>query len=110
MKISLLFASGLMVCAAGAAAQAAGYVAGLHPDRRPDGAPPQPAQAERTPQQMERALHGIEQPAPANVAAVAATGNWWVPLRYPGMNGPYDLRGWHDGDAPAAGAAAAASR
>ncbi|MDR0274866.1 MAG: hypothetical protein LBI48_05935 [Burkholderiaceae bacterium] len=100
MRVLVLFALGLTVCATGAAAQTAGYVAGLHPDRRPD-AVPQLEEAARTPDQLERALRGIEKPVPGNVASIAATGNWWVPLRRPGMTGPYDLRGWHEGPASA---------
>ncbi|MDR2851999.1 MAG: hypothetical protein LBV61_02920 [Burkholderiaceae bacterium] len=95
MKLSLLFAFGLMACVTGAGAQTGVHIAGLQPDRRPDTAP-QLAQATRTPYQVERALHGIEAPVPGNVQSIAATGNWWVPLRAPGMSAPYDLRGWHD--------------
>jgi hypothetical protein len=96
IKISQFFAFGLIACAVGAVAQTDGYVAGLQPDRRPDMAPPQPTDTVRTSRQLEYALHGIEKPVPGNVESIAATGNWWVPLRYPGMNQPYDLRGWHD--------------
>ncbi|MCL2591426.1 MAG: hypothetical protein FWD67_11300 [Betaproteobacteria bacterium] len=92
----------LLVATGNAAGQATGFVAGLHPDRRPDGAP-QLAQAALAPDQLERALHGIDRPEPGNVGSVAATGRWWVPLREPGMLPPYDLRGWHS---PLAGAAA----
>ena len=93
----------LLAAASGAAAQDAGFVAGLHPDRRPDGAP-QATQAAQTPEQLAQALHGIDRPAPGNVESIAATGKWWVPLRGPGMNPPYDLRGWHDSEVSAAGA------
>jgi hypothetical protein len=99
------FLSFCLVASAGsAAAQTAGYVAGLHPDRRPDGAP-RLEQVTLTPEQLQRALHGIEGPAPGNVESIAATGKWWVPLRGPGMNPPYDLRGWH-GDSASASVAA----
>ena len=108
-----LLAFCLLVAAGGAAAQAASPIAGLHPDRRPDGAPPQPTQVTLSQEQLEQALHGIDGPAPGNVELIAATGKWWVPLRRPGMNAPYDLRGWHDAppaaDAAAASASAAAS-
>ncbi|MDR0458359.1 MAG: hypothetical protein LBH10_04930 [Burkholderiaceae bacterium] len=91
-----------MTCTVSALAQTGGCIAGLQPDRRPDAAP-QVTETARTPEQVERALHGIEKPAPGNVETIAATGNWWVPLRYPGMNAPYDLRGWHhDAQAQAA--------
>jgi len=93
----------LLAAASGVAAQGSGFVAGLHPDRRPDGAP-QATQATLAPEQLEQALHGIDRPAPGNVESIAATGRWWVPLRRPGMNPPYDLRGWHSSEVGAAGA------
>ena len=93
----------LLAAAGGVAAQDAGFVAGLHPDRRPDGAP-QATQTALTPEQLAQALHGIDRPAPGNVESIAATGRWWVPLRGPGMNPPYDLRGWHDAAAGVVGA------
>jgi hypothetical protein len=94
MKNVILFAICTMVCATGATAQTAGHIAGLHPDRRPDDAPRVPETA-RTPAQVEQTLHGVEKPIPGNVELIAATGNWWVPLRQPGMTAPYDPRGWH---------------
>jgi len=111
MRILFLSALGLVGCVAGVAAQtqAVGYVAGLHPDRRPDIAPRLSEAAARTPDQLERVLHGIDKPVPGNVESIATTGNWWVPLRQPGMTGPYDLRGWHGkptGAPQAAGSAA----
>jgi hypothetical protein len=98
MSVRLLLALGLIACTAGAAAQTSTYVAGLHPDRRPDAAP-QLTDTVRTPDQLARALHGIDPPVPGNVESIAATGNEWVPLRHPGMTWPYDLRGWHDAPA-----------
>ena len=108
MKIPLIFALGLMACATSALSQTSPYVAGLQPDRRPDEAP-QITVDTRTPEQVEQALHGVEKPVPGNVELVAATGNWWVPLRQPGLNNPYDLRGWHGNSASAATADASAS-
>jgi hypothetical protein len=110
MRLVFLFALGLAGCVVGVAAQTqtAGYVAGLHPDRRPDMAPRLDEAAARTPDQFARVLRGIDKPVPGNVQSIAATGNWWVPLRQPGMMGPYDLRGWHGkaiGAPPAAGSA-----
>ncbi|MCL1861352.1 MAG: hypothetical protein FWG52_07460 [Proteobacteria bacterium] len=96
----------LLVTAGSAAGQATGFVAGLHPDRRPDGAP-QLAQATLTPEQLERALHGIDRPVPGNVESIVAAGRWWIPLRGPGMNPPYDLRNWHS---PSVGASVLSSR
>jgi hypothetical protein len=92
----------LLAAAGGAAAQAPGYVAGLQPDRRPDGAP-LVTSSELTPDQLSRALRGIEGQPPGNVETIAATGRWWVPLRGPGMMPPYDPRGWHTVSATTSG-------
>ncbi|MDR2014393.1 MAG: hypothetical protein LBP99_02045 [Azoarcus sp.] len=98
MKNGLFFAlCSMMVCATGAVAQVSEHITGLHPDRRPDEAP-RLTESARAPEQLDRALHGVEKPVPGNVESIAATGNWWVPLRQPGMNGAYDLRGWHAGE------------
>lgn len=78
-------------------------VAGLQPDRRPVAAPfitGQPVDAAT----LERRLRGVSKPVPGNVSQIAATGAWFVPLRLPGMSGPYDIRGWHSSAAPAVAA------
>mgnify|MGYP001050127661 FL=1 len=81
-----------------------GFVAGLQPDRRPAGAPVK-TEATVSPEQLAQYLRGIEGPPPGNVATIAATGQWFVPLRHPGSTPPYDLRGWHTAPAhPAANA------
>ena len=94
--------------ATGAPAQTAGYVAGVHPHQRPDGAP-RLTEDVRTPEQLKRELHGVEKPVPGNVESIAATGNWWVPLRQPGMTKPYDPRGWHGTGAHPSGVPPAAA-
>ena len=81
-----------------------GFVAGLQPDRRPPGAPVI-TEANFTSEQMARFLRGIEGQPPGNVTTIVATGQWYVPMRHPGMTPPYDLRGWHAAPAPAAPAA-----
>jgi hypothetical protein len=98
----------LLALAGGVAAQAPGHVAGLHPDRRPDGAP-QVTQGDLSAEPLREALRGIEGAPPGNVETIAATGRWWVPLRGPGMLAPYDLRGWHLQKQEPEGASAAAS-
>lgn len=80
-----------------------GFVAGLEPDHRPTGAPVK-AETPMSPEQLTRYLRGIEGPPPGNVATVAATGQWFVPLRHPGATPPYDIRGWHATAKPAAAA------
>ncbi len=110
MKPISLPALVLVTCAGASWAQAPGFVAGVHPDRRPDNAP-QISQQATSPETLSRHLRGIDGPAPGNVETIAATGNWWVPLRGPGMTPPYDPRGWHAqlGAAAPATAAPAAS-
>jgi len=80
--------------ASSAAAPAAGFIAGLQPDQRPQGAP---LKAERSidDKLLERRMHGVSKPWPGNVEQIARNGEWWVPLRHAGMTPPYDIRGWH---------------
>lgn len=103
-RISLI-ALALAAAASGSWAQAPGFVAGVHPDRRPDNAP-QITQQTMSPETLARDLRGIEGQPPGNVETIAVTGAWWVPLRGPGMTPPYDPRGWH---APQGAAAPAAN-
>lgn len=70
------------------------WVAGLQPDRRPEGAPIQ-AERQIADKQLDRWLTGVSKPWPGNVEQIARTGAWFVPLRHPGMWGAYDIRGWH---------------
>ncbi|QTD45102.1 hypothetical protein [Ottowia testudinis] len=107
MKPISLTALALAALAGNSLAQAPGFVAGLHPDRRPDGAP-QITQQVASPEALARSLRGVEGPPPGNVESIAATGAHWVPLRGPGMTPPYDPRNWHAQPA-AQGAAAGAS-
>ena len=95
------FATLFWVSAVGAQS---GFVPGLQPDRRPPGAPVI-TEATFTPEQMARFLRGIEGQPPGNVTAIVATGQWYVPMRHPGMTPPYDLRGWHAAPARATPAA-----
>ncbi|MDR2128694.1 MAG: hypothetical protein LBP52_06475 [Burkholderiaceae bacterium] len=83
-------------------------VAGLRPYERPASAP-SVAEQPRTQEQLAHDLRGISAPVPGNVAEIAATGNWFVPLRRTGMAFPYDPRGLHDAPAPATLDAAAAA-
>lgn len=76
-------------------ASAAPFISGTHPDRRPEGAPVIKTDPEVIPQELKQRLHGIPQPIPGNVEEIAHTGQWFVPLRHPGMMPPYDIRHWH---------------
>jgi hypothetical protein len=106
-RISLI-ALALAATAGASWAQAPGFVAGLHSDRRPDNAP-QITQQTTSPETLARDLRGIEGTPPGNVESIVATGAWWVPMRGPGMTPPYDPRGWHSAPGAAAPAASAAS-
>jgi hypothetical protein len=75
-------------------AAAADFIAGSTPSHRPDSAPVI-KQHELTPEALGRRLHGVADPLPNNVVDAALAGAWFMPLAYPGMTGPYDIRGWH---------------
>ncbi|MGF1548833.1 MAG: hypothetical protein ACFCUG_16075 [Thiotrichales bacterium] len=76
------------------AAQAAYPIAGLSPDRRPEGAPVITHDA-HSPAWVNEALRGIPQPYPQSLLFLMNQGNWYTPFTRPGMPGSYDLRGWH---------------
>ncbi len=71
-------------------------VAGLMPDRRPEGAPKM-IKADNATHIEQRLLRGIEKPVPESIQGWVNgyQGGWFNPFAYPGMTGPYDLRGWH---------------
>jgi hypothetical protein len=70
-------------------------VAGLTPDRRPEGAPVI-SEISDTKHIEQRLLYGIEKPVPESIQGwVGYQGRWFNPFAYPGMTGRYDLRGWH---------------
>ena len=72
------------------------FIAGTAPHRRPLNAPV--VQTHTLPAATkERYVHGVEKPVPPKVQQVAETGAWFVPLRFPGLTPPYDLRGHHAG-------------
>ncbi len=77
-----------------AAARTEPFIAGVHPDRRPEGAPV----LETYPKDAawyERALHGISEPYPYSLKFLEDQGAWYTPFIHPGMTPPYDIRGWH---------------
>jgi len=76
------------------AAVAAYPVAGLNPDRRPDGAPViEWVKHDRA--WYEQALTGIRPPYPKSLYFLDNQGDWYTPFSRPGIPGYYDLRGWH---------------
>lgn len=71
-----------------------GFVAGVEPSRRPDGAPKQTVVVKDA-AWYRHALTGISQPYPASLRFLEDQGNWYSPFLRPGMTGPYDIRNWH---------------
>ncbi len=76
-------------------------VAGLAPYQRPVSAP---VLRDSPPLNIRQALHGVSSPIPDSLKFIGDQGGWFNPFVYPGMTGPYDLRGWHaSSPSPAAG-------
>jgi len=69
-------------------------IAGVHPERRPDGAPVI-SKVERDQAWYAHALRGVEKPYPNSLIFLENQGNWFTPFTRPGMTGLYDLRGLH---------------
>jgi len=72
------------------------FVAGVKPDRRPEGAPVV-KEYRKDAAWYERALTGITPPYPYSLKFLEDQGAWYTPFIHPGMLPPYDLRGWHRG-------------
>jgi hypothetical protein len=77
-----------------AGASAEPYIAGLTPWERPVGAPVI-AEFIKDKAWYEQALTGVSQPYPQSLGFLDFQGAWFDPFQYPGMTGPYDIRGWH---------------
>lgn len=74
-------------------------IAGVDPDRRPEGAPII-REVQRSKDWEKRFYQGISKPYPPHLDAVDQ-GAWYTPFSRPGMTEPYDLRGWRkSGKAP----------
>lgn len=73
------------------------FIAGVQPDRRPEGAP-QITTFSKPANWSERMMHGISQPHPAGLGFIADEGAWYTPFNHPGMTGHYDIRDWHQDD------------
>lgn len=83
-----------------APAWAAGeFIAGLQPDRRPEGAP-RITSVLHPRSWYEHALTGIAPPYPHSLFFLDAQGDWYSPFVVPGMVGRYDIRGWHRSSPP----------
>lgn len=90
----LLLGAAISVCASAANA-AEPVVAGLTPDRRPEGAPVI-TEVLHDEAWRERALTGVSEPYPQSILDwLDDQGAWYTPFNRPGMRGLYDIRGWH---------------
>jgi hypothetical protein len=91
---ALLLVTGLSFTGAGGAA-AAGFIAGLEPDKRRADVPII-TEVKRDAVWQARALTGISKPYPEHVLQfLKDQGNWFSPFLHPGMVNRYDIRGWH---------------
>ena len=77
---------------AGATSAAELFVSGVHPERRPDGAPRITAMTKDAAWEG-RYLFGVVPPAPTTLG-LKDQGAWYTPFDHRGMIPPYDLRGW----------------
>ena len=69
-------------------------IAGTDPSQRPVAAP-QIVIIERPGAWYTAALHGVSRPYPYSLQFLEDQGNWHTPFIRPGMQGRYDIRGWH---------------
>ena len=86
-----------MLALAGVAGAEGMPIAGIQPDRRPDGAPVI-SEFVRDAAWYAQALHGVDQPYPASLQFLEDQGAWFSPFVHPGMIGPYDIRHWHENE------------
>lgn len=97
---SAVLGCGLALLAAISTAHGEPYVAGVKPDRRPEGAPVVNAFV-KSPEWYASALKGVTQPVPQSLSFLDSQGGWFTPFNHPGMTGPYDIRGLHGANAGA---------
>ena len=70
------------------------FIAGVHPERRPEGAPVVVG-FEKPAEWYEQALHGVSEPYPYSLKFLEDQGAWFNPFIHPGMTGRFDIRRWH---------------
>jgi hypothetical protein len=70
------------------------FVAGVRPDRRPEGAPRITAVVHPQAWYV-AAVAGIDRPYPQSLFFLDDQGDWFTPFIRPGMTGRYDIRGRH---------------
>jgi hypothetical protein len=82
----------MSMVAASVAVEAAEFVAGTTPDRRPEGAP-RIQSLKRDAGWMDSALSGVSKPTPRSLRFLEDQGAWFTPFTRPNMPGHYDIRG-----------------
>jgi hypothetical protein len=92
---------------AGAASAAELFVSGVHPDRRPEGAPTI-TEMKKDAAWEAKYLFGVTPPAPTTLG-LKDQGAWYTPFSRRGMHPPYDPRGWWSASAEAPKAPAKAA-
>ncbi|PHP64588.1 hypothetical protein CSC94_23545 [Zhengella mangrovi] len=95
-KIPLLAGAVVLALVRSAVAQDV-FIAGIHPDRRPENAP-RITEFSKSADWTERAMHGISEPYPSSLGFLADQGAWFTPFNHPGMTDRYDIRNWHHDD------------
>lgn len=94
LTASFIFLSAAVGIATGQTGQEGPFIAGLHPDQRPEGAPII-TEVFKDQAWYAKALTGVSWPYPNSLRFLDNQGNWYTPFTRPGMIGRYDLRGWH---------------
>ena len=96
MKIAsiLLTLPGLFMLSSAVESNPSYPIAGIAPQQRPANAPTiEWVQHDHA--WFKHALTGVKPPYPHSLYFLDNQGNWYTPFSRPGMNPPYDLRGWH---------------
>jgi len=94
MKPIFILSSVCLISALSISISSAYPIAGLTPDRRPEGAPVI-KEYHKDADWYKNALHGIMPPYPASLRFLEDQGAWYTPFNHPGMTDPYDIRNWH---------------
>ena len=94
-SVGIAAAAAIVVLAHHAHAQDV-FVAGVHPERRPENAPTITT-FDKTDAWYAQALAGVSEPVPPSLKFLDDQGAWFTPFTHPGMTGPYDIRHWHHG-------------
>jgi hypothetical protein len=84
----------LSMVGVGSVAHGQSFVAGVQPNRRPEGAP-RIQTMEKSPQWHRSATAGVVRPVPPSLKFLDDQGAWYTPFNRPGMTGRFDIRKLH---------------